>query len=155
MSAAPRTTPHLSESRLKLVYRNRKRRFAWELIYVFLAYVIAGKVGLAVPFTSGNVSPLWPPAGIALAATLLCGFRIWPAVALGAFVVNFFSGIHESRLKLVYRNISLQPELLSAILSALYAARGCCGASPASSVPLLGCAMYSGWLSVVLSSARL
>jgi PAS domain S-box-containing protein len=63
----------------------------WEQFWVFAIYSIAGEIGLAVPFTSGNVSPLWPPAGIALAATLIYGYRIWPAIALGAFVVNFFS----------------------------------------------------------------
>jgi integral membrane sensor domain MASE1 len=31
-----------------------------------LAYFAMGRLGLSVPFTSGNVSPVWPPAGIAL-----------------------------------------------------------------------------------------
>jgi len=29
-------------------------------------YFLAGMAGLAVPFTAGNVSPVWPAAGIAL-----------------------------------------------------------------------------------------
>ena len=33
-------------------------------------------------------SPVWPPAGIAVAALVLGGLRIWPAVCLGAFFVN-------------------------------------------------------------------
>ncbi len=59
-----------------------------EFLFVFAAYLAAGILGLSVPFTSGNVSPLWPPAGIALAGTLLFGYRVWPAIALAAFVVN-------------------------------------------------------------------
>jgi PAS domain S-box-containing protein len=39
------------------------------------------------------VSPVWPPAGIALAALLLVGYRVWPAIAAGAFLVNFLSPI--------------------------------------------------------------
>jgi PAS domain S-box-containing protein len=39
------------------------------------------------------VSPVWPPAGIALAALLLAGDRVWPAIAAGAFLVNFLSPI--------------------------------------------------------------
>ena len=68
-------------------------RYGVELCVVFGAYVLAGRAGLAVPFTSGNVSPVWPAAGIALAAFLLVGQRVWPAVAAAAFVVNYFSPI--------------------------------------------------------------
>ncbi len=64
-----------------------------ELCVVFGAYVVAGHVGLAVPFTSGNVSPVWPAAGTALAALLLLGYRVWPAIASAAFVVNYFSPV--------------------------------------------------------------
>ena len=39
------------------------------------------------------VSSLWPPAGIAIAALLLWGRRLWPAVWLGAFVLNATSGV--------------------------------------------------------------
>lgn len=60
---------------------------------VLAAYVLGGRIGLAVPFTSGNVSPIWPPAGIALAATVLFGYRVWPALAAGAFLVNYFSPV--------------------------------------------------------------
>lgn len=69
----------------------QRSRYLPEFALVLLAYFLAGRVGLAVPFTSGNVSPVWPPAGIALAAVLLVGYRIWPAIALGAFLVNFLS----------------------------------------------------------------
>jgi MASE1/Response regulator receiver domain len=31
---------------------------------------------------------VWPPAGIALAAILLLGYRAWPAIFVGAFLVN-------------------------------------------------------------------
>ncbi|MFN7146340.1 MAG: sensor histidine kinase, partial [Myxococcota bacterium] len=34
----------------------------------------------------GLVTPVWPPTGVALAALLLGGLRLWPGVALGAFV---------------------------------------------------------------------
>jgi phosphoserine phosphatase RsbU/P len=70
-----------------------RARYLLEFGLVVIAYFLAGRIGLAVPFTSGNVSPFWPPAGIALAATLLVGYRIWPAVAIGAFLVNFLSPV--------------------------------------------------------------
>jgi PAS domain S-box-containing protein len=67
--------------------------YAFRLAVVFLLYLGAGKLGLAVPFTSANVSPVWPAAGIAVAAVLLWGLEVAPAIALAAFLVNFFSTI--------------------------------------------------------------
>ncbi len=68
-------------------------------------YFVGGRIGLAVPFTTGNVSPVWPPAGIALAAILLFGYRVAPAVAIGAFLVNFFSPIpHAAAVGLAVGN---------------------------------------------------
>jgi integral membrane sensor domain MASE1 len=53
----------------------------------------AGRLGLAVPFTSANVSPVWPAAGMGMALVLIRGIRVSPAIALGAFLVNFFSPV--------------------------------------------------------------
>src|SRR3989442_11456426 len=53
-----------------------------------LVYVIAGKLGLMLAFVHASATAVWPPTGIALAAFLLLGHRVWPAILLGAFVVN-------------------------------------------------------------------
>ena len=53
-----------------------------------LIYFIAGKLALKLAFLNASASPVWPPAGIALAALLLMGYRMWPAVFIGAFFVN-------------------------------------------------------------------
>src|SRR5205809_2620485 len=53
-----------------------------------LIYLIAGKLGLHLAFLHKSASPVWPPAGIALAALLVLGFRVWPAIFVGAFLVN-------------------------------------------------------------------
>jgi signal transduction histidine kinase/ActR/RegA family two-component response regulator len=55
---------------------------------VFAVYVLSGKLGLAFASLHASATPVWPPAGIALAALLLFGTRMWPAVFVGAFVVN-------------------------------------------------------------------
>jgi PAS domain S-box-containing protein len=93
MNAAARTAHSTPEMHLRLLLGRRARLRTWQLLCVFAAYIITGELGLAVPFTSGNVSPLWPAAGVALASVLMFGYRIWPAVALGALIVNFFTGI--------------------------------------------------------------
>src|SRR5438132_3870677 len=51
-------------------------------------YFIAGKLGLMLASLHASASPIWPPAGIALAASLLLGYRAWPAIFIGAFLVN-------------------------------------------------------------------
>jgi PAS domain S-box-containing protein len=53
-----------------------------------LVYVIAGKLGLMLAFVHASATAVWPPTGIALVAFLLLGHRVWPAILLGAFVVN-------------------------------------------------------------------
>src|SRR5437762_10121601 len=75
------------------VRAHQTTHYVVELALVLIACFLGGKVGLAIPFTSGNVSPVWPPAGIAMAAMVVVGYRIWPAVAIAAFLVNFFTPI--------------------------------------------------------------
>lgn len=67
-----------------------KRRFSPALMLPILTavYFIAGKLGLKLAFVNASASAVWPPAGIALAALLLLGYRAWPAIFLGAFLVN-------------------------------------------------------------------
>jgi diguanylate cyclase (GGDEF)-like protein/PAS domain S-box-containing protein len=51
-------------------------------------YFLAGKLGLSLALLNASASAVWPPTGIALAAFLLLGARVWPAILLGAFFVN-------------------------------------------------------------------
>ena len=55
---------------------------------VGVVYFLAGKVGLAFAVVHANATAVWPPAGIALAAVLLLGRGVWPAIFAGAFLVN-------------------------------------------------------------------
>lgn len=51
-------------------------------------YFIAGKLGLNLAIVHPSASAVWAPTGIALAALLLLGYRVWPGVFVGAFLVN-------------------------------------------------------------------
>src|SRR5881398_1194072 len=68
----------------------QSRRFSGLPLIGILAviYFIAGKLGLMLASLHASASPVWPPAGIALAALLLLGYRAWPAIFVGAFLVN-------------------------------------------------------------------
>lgn len=52
------------------------------------AYFLAGKIGLGFASVHASASPVWAPAGIAIALLLMLGTSIWPAILAGAFLVN-------------------------------------------------------------------
>src|SRR3989441_11661457 len=58
------------------------------LAILAIAYSIAGKLGLRLAFVHASATAVWPPTGIALAAFLVRGYRVWPSILLGAFLVN-------------------------------------------------------------------
>jgi len=60
---------------------------------VFVAYVATARIGLSFDALAGIATTVWPPTGIALAALVLRGPQLWPAVSLAAFVVNVTTGI--------------------------------------------------------------
>jgi signal transduction histidine kinase len=53
-----------------------------------VAYWIAGKLGLQLAFVHPSATAVWPPTGLTLAALLLLGYRVWPGIFLGAYLVN-------------------------------------------------------------------
>ena len=53
-----------------------------------IVYYLAARLSLELALVGENITPLWPPTGIALVAFLLFGRHLWPGVALAAFVVN-------------------------------------------------------------------
>ena len=58
------------------------------LALVAVAYYVGARVGLTLSLVERNVTPMWPPTGIAVAAFLLFGRSLWPGVAVAAFAVN-------------------------------------------------------------------
>ncbi len=52
------------------------------------AYFVTAKLGLRMAFVNPSATAVWPPTGIALAALLIFGARVWPAVFVGAFLAN-------------------------------------------------------------------
>ncbi len=67
------------------------RRLAVLALVVAVCF-LSSELRLVVPIVQQRVTMLWPPAGIALAAVLLAGDWVWPAVALGSLLVSFSTG---------------------------------------------------------------
>ncbi len=62
--------------------------YAIELLVIGAAYLVVAKIGLALASIHPSASPSWPPTGVALAAVMLRGYRVWPAILLGAWLAN-------------------------------------------------------------------
>ena len=58
------------------------------IVVLAVLYFCAGSFGLSLAHVHPSASAVWPPSGIALAAILLWGSRLWPGIFLGAFAVN-------------------------------------------------------------------
>jgi len=58
------------------------------LVGLAAVYYFAAKLGLRFAFINSSVTTVWPPAGIALAAFVLFGYRVWPAIFGAAFLAN-------------------------------------------------------------------
>ena len=56
---------------------------------IFAVYLCFGRLGVALESLNGGAAAVWPPSGFALAAFLLFGRPIWPAIVLGSFFVRF------------------------------------------------------------------
>jgi PAS domain S-box-containing protein len=70
------------------------RKYLAQIAIVFVVQFGAGKLAEALPIiNSGGVGPVWPAAGIALAAFLLFGYQVWPGVAAAAFLLTLLSPI--------------------------------------------------------------
>jgi integral membrane sensor domain MASE1 len=72
---------------------NDRRIYALVIVALAAIYYGAAKLGLSLAFTTPSVTAIWPPAGIALAAVLLLGYRMWPGIALGAFLANAWTDV--------------------------------------------------------------
>jgi integral membrane sensor domain MASE1 len=54
---------------------------------VATVYWAAGQFGLMPPLLISGTVPACPPTGIALAALLILGYRVWPGIFLGALLL--------------------------------------------------------------------
>lgn len=70
-------------------------------------YYIAGRLGLLLAIPPGYASPIWPAAGVALIGILWGGFRLWPGILLGSFLVNIPTSFHASSWSEIVKSISI------------------------------------------------
>ena len=83
---------------------------------IALAYFAAAQLGLALAYGESTASAVWPPAGIALAALVVFGVRVWPGVLLGALVAEATSGVPLSAALGITAGNTLEALIGSALL---------------------------------------
>ena len=71
-----------------------RRWYGLTLLLLTAVYFGTGRLGLSLEAFSQFATLVWLPSGIAVAFLFLWGYRLWPAITLGAFLVNFFTGAH-------------------------------------------------------------
>src|SRR5207248_7085482 len=60
---------------------------------IALAYFVSGWLGLLLAIPPGYATAVWPPSGLALASALYWGWRVWPGIWLGSFLINVFVSV--------------------------------------------------------------
>jgi integral membrane sensor domain MASE1 len=68
--------------------RPRSPKDVLALVAMGGVYLVAGKLGLKLAFVHASATAVWPCTGIALSAFLIFGYRVWPLIFTGAFLVN-------------------------------------------------------------------
>ena len=70
------------------------RRTALRIVVLAAVYAAgAPRLDLALRSPHEHVTAIWPPTGIAVAALVLYGTKLWPGVFAGAFIANGMDGV--------------------------------------------------------------
>jgi PAS domain S-box-containing protein len=99
-----------------------------ELIAIAAAYYAVGRLSLLLAIPPGYATAVWPASGIALAATLLRGYRVWPGILLGSFLINVWTSLDTGSAASIFKSIFLVISIgagasLQAIVGALLMSR--------------------------------
>ena len=86
------------------------------LALVAITYWIAARLSLTLALVHGQVTPIWPPTGIALVAILVLGRWVWPAVFVGALAVNLPIGPSPLGAVLIATGNTLAPLVAAELL---------------------------------------
>ena len=80
------------QSPARLNFATNPLRYALATAALAAVYIVAARAGLMMDAVAGFATLVWPPSGLALAALLVFGSRLWPGVLIGAFVANLLAG---------------------------------------------------------------
>ena len=85
-------------------------------VAIAVAYLAAAQLGFSFAFEVKQVTAVWPPSGLALAAVILLGVEIWPGVFIGAFICNSIIGVPVIAAVAIAAGNTVAPVLAGLIL---------------------------------------
>lgn len=74
-------------------------------VLLIIAYFISGRIGLLLAVPPGYATAIFPASGVALAGLLLYGYRFWPAVCVGSFLINISFSFDNATVESGYRSV--------------------------------------------------
>jgi integral membrane sensor domain MASE1 len=117
MSASTQVIARRGDSRTR-----EAAAYALELGLIGIIYFLVAKGGLFLASINPSATPIWPATGLALAAVLIGGYRVWPAILLAAFAANAITaGSLATSIAIGIGNT------LEALIGAWLVNRWCCG----------------------------
>lgn len=78
-------------------------------VAIIVAYYTGTRLGQLLILEPNLASPVWPPTGIAIATTLRWGYRVGPAIFIGALISSKLDGSEALPLLLSGLNNTLEP----------------------------------------------
>ncbi len=82
-------------------------RLIGEIAVLAVVYAVAGRLALLLAIPPGYATAVWPAAGIALACLLLWGYRLWPGVLIGSFIVNVATSWDSSSIAATLESLAI------------------------------------------------
>jgi len=93
------------------------------ILALILAYYATGQFGLLLAIPPGYAAAVWPAAGVALAAVLLYGYRLWPGILLGSFLINLIVSFDGTTSLSILKSIAIAASIgTGAAFQALFGA---------------------------------
>jgi PAS domain S-box-containing protein len=87
------------------------------------AYYVTGRLGLLFAIPPGYATAVWLPSGIALSAILIGGYRVWPGVLLGSWLLNMALSLEATNGMALLKGVALPTSIgLGAALQAVVGA---------------------------------
>ena len=92
-------------------------RRALQVALLAAVYYAAAKLSLLLAIPPGYATAVWPPSGIALAALLLRGTRLWPGIWIGSFAANVTVAGNLLAAGVIATGSALEVHVIAALLS--------------------------------------
>jgi len=90
-----------------------------QILGIAVIYFILGLIGLQLAVPPSQAGAVWPPAGIALVSMLILGYRVWPGIFLGNFIVSAWAFGFQPDILPIYIATGLSATMTAATASYL------------------------------------